>query len=452
MSCVNLFPHQEAALQRAEGLNRVAFYHDMGLGKTYTGAEKMFRLGARVNLLICQKSKIQDWLDHIVDNYEASEHVMVYDITKWKKADWDVFSKDPAMLKDWHGAEKYVMIGNYELVWRRKDLLKLRDFTLMLDERSLIQNKTAKQTKFVLKLQPANVILLSGTPTSGKYENLWTQAHLLGWPISEALYQRQFVNWKKLYIPGGQVIKVVDKVDPYKNVDHLKSKLREYGAQFLKTEDVMDLPEQNFIEVSISNSKEYRKFMMDSIVVVDGLELVGDTNLTKRLYARQLCGIHSKAKLEAFRDLVASTNDRLIVFYNFTDEVKQLVAICEDLNRPTNLISGQIKEYENYEKYSDSVTLVQYQAGAMGLNLQEANKVIYYSLPERSELFEQSKKRIHRIGQKKPCFYYLMICSGTVEEQIYAALKERKDYTDALFKECYGGSWVYSADRDGRGK
>ena len=94
---MTLFPHQRQALDMAEGRNRVAFYHDMGLGKTYTGAEKLVRLGARVNLLICQKSKIQDWINHFVDNYEVSEHLMVYDITKWKKSDWDAFSRDPAI-------------------------------------------------------------------------------------------------------------------------------------------------------------------------------------------------------------------------------------------------------------------------------------------------------------------------------------------------------------------
>ena len=303
----------------------------------------------------------------------------------------------------------------------------------MLDESSLIQNKTAKQTKFILKLQPANVILLSGTPTSGKYENLWTQIHLLGWNISEQLYQRQYVNWKKLHVPGGQVVRIVDKENPYKNVDRLKNKMREYGAQFLKTEEVMDLPEQNFIEISVSSSKEYQKFMKNSIVTVDGVELVGDTNLTKRLYARQLCGIYSKEKLEAFRNLVESTNDRIIVFYNFTDELIKLLRICDEVGKLASVVNGQTKCLEQYETNESSVTFVQYQAGAMGLNLQKANKIIYYSLPERSELFEQSKKRIHRIGQEKPCFYYLMMCKNTVEEGIYDALKMRRDFTDELF-------------------
>ncbi len=71
----------------------------------------------------------------------------------------------------------------------------------------------------------------------------------------------------------------------------------------------------------------------------------------------------------------------------------------------------------------------------MGLNLQKANHMIYFSLTDKSELFEQSKKRIHRIGQENPCFYYLMICSNTVEEDVMKALETRRDYTDELFKK-----------------
>ena len=50
--------------------------------------------------------------------------------------------------------------------------------------------------------------------------------------------------------------------------------------------------------------------------------------------------------------------------------------------------------------------------------------------------FEQSKKRIHRIGQKQTCFYYLMLCRGSIEERILKTLEERKDFTDELFEEC----------------
>lgn len=392
------------------------------------------QLGAKTNLIVCQKSKIQDWVEHFQKHYNYNAEV--FDLTK-------VFY--PFLFAE--KLEIKIGIINYELAWRRPDLLKLRDFTLMLDESSLIQNRKAQQSKFVLKMgsNAKNVILLSGTPTAGKYENLWTQCKLLGWNISESAYNSQFVNWKtqKIGWLNPKIIRVVDKENPYKNVDRLKAKLREHGAQFLKTEDCFELPEQTFVEVNVSKHPKYDKFMQDSIVTVNGLELVGDTSLTKRLYARQLCGSHNMTKLQAFREILQSTNERLIVFYNFTAEYEQLKEICKIYDKPYSVVNGSKKDLTAYDEHSNSVTLIQYQAGAMGLNLQKANKIIYFTLPERSELFEQSKKRIHRIGQNQPCFYYVMMCKDTVEPHIYSTLKQRKDYTDELFKEldefCGGG-------------
>ena len=377
-------------------------------------------IGNRTNLIICQKSKIEDWHNHLLTNYS---NIKVYDLTHTKS--FEAFMSDAGFK---------VGLINYELAWRRKELLNLKDFTLMLDESSLIQNQKAKQSKFILRLAFCSVILLSGTPTSGKYENLWTQIHLLGWNISEDVYNRQYVNWVNKDF-GEFIHKIIDKDNPYKNVDRLKSKLREHGAVFMKTEDCFDLPDQTFINQYVPTTKEYWKFMKDSIITVDDTELVGDTTLTKRLYAKQLCGQYNGYKLEAFKELAESTQDRLIVFYNFNAELDALKNICSTLERPVSEVNGHCKDLTAYEQESNSVTLIQYQAGAMGLNLQKANKIIYFTLTDKSELFEQSKKRIHRIGQDKPCFYYVMICKGSVEEDILTTLEMRKDFTDELFIE-----------------
>lgn len=37
---MQLFPHQQKALDLTAGKNRVAYYLDMGLGKTFVGGEK----------------------------------------------------------------------------------------------------------------------------------------------------------------------------------------------------------------------------------------------------------------------------------------------------------------------------------------------------------------------------------------------------------------------------
>lgn len=426
---MKLYEHQKQALEATRGLSRVAYYLDMGLGKTYVGSEKMRELDYRVNLIVCQKSKIKDWIDHFESNYECP---MIFDLTKPKQ-----FKK--FTLNAFYGEAPMIGIINYELAWRRYELLSLNCFCLLLDESSLIQNAKAKQTKFIMRLTPSAVILLSGTPTAGKYENLWTQAHLLGWNITERTYKSHFINWKKINVGAGLSFITIDRENPYKNVDRLKSKLREHGAVFMKTDEVLDMPEQNFIVQNVPTSAEYKHFMKTGYVqVFDELEIVGDTRLTQRLRARKLCGQYSREKIKAFEELLESTNDRLIVFYNFTDELYELLKITENKRRRVSVINAKTKDLYNYEKYEDAVTFVQYQAGAMGLNLQKANKVIYFTLPERSELFEQSKKRIHRIGQSKPCFYYILQCENSIEEDIYQTLLERRDYTDELFKTVQG--------------
>ena len=107
----------------------------------------------------------------------------------------------------------------------------------------------------------------------------------------------------------------------------------------------------------------------------------------------------------------------------------------ESFKRPFSIVNGKTKDLRAYEEWDNSVTFVQYQAGAKGLNLQKANKIIYFSPTEKCEDYMQSLKRIHRIGQEKPCFYYRLITKNTIEKDIYKAVESGVDYTDELFKE-----------------
>ena len=424
---MQLYDHQVKCLDETQNKNRVAYYLDMGLGKTYVGSEKMVQLGAKVNLVVCQKSKINDWCEHLKNNYEFGQ-LIVADLSNKKQ--WDVFFKYLEHPTNFTSHCLFVGVINYDLIWRRPKLATLTDFTLMLDESSLIQHETSNRTKFITKkLHPDNVILLSGTPTGGKYETLLSQINLLGWNIKEDLFWNQYIDWEWNETDDGFWQK---KINGYKNVDRLKRKLRQHGCVFLKTEEVMDLPEQMDIKINIPITKEYEDFRKNDIVVVDGQELVGENLLTQMLYQRQLCSMYNPNKIEAFKDLVQSTEDRLVVFYNFNDELDALMQVANECQRPFGAVNGSHKNPEMlYPQHS--ILFVQYQAGAMGLNLQLANKIIYFSPPLSSELFEQSKKRIHRIGQKETCFYYYLVCKNSIEQSIYNTLSKRKDYTDKLF-------------------
>lgn len=419
---MNLFEHQKKALEQTAYQNRVAYYLDMGLGKTFVGSEKMDKLEAKINLIVCQKSKVRDWIEHLFTYYGQ---YLIYNLTD--KIELEKFLRWNSGLFN----KNIVGVINYDLIFRRPELSKLKDFTLILDESSLVQNENSKRSRFILKkLNPTNVILLSGTPTGGKYEKLWSQCKLLGWNISKKAFWDTYIEYH-FDDRNGFPFQVVDG---YKNVERLKRKLREHGAVFMKSEEVFNLPAQIDSNIYVPTTKEYRKFRKDAIITFDNQDFVGDTTLTKMLYERMLCGFANIEKLNALRDLLESTDDRIIIFYNFQNELVKLIEICIDLERPVSIVNGDTKDFSKYEKSENSVILIQYQAGAMGLNLQKANKIVYFTPSLSSELFEQSKKRIHRIGQNKTCFYYYLICRNSIEERIYRSLAMRRDYTERLFE------------------
>ena len=145
---VTLFEHQRRGLTETEAFNRVAYYWDMGTGKTFVGSEKLMELNGRVNLVVCQKSKIDDWIEHFNAYYPEC---ITYNGTK---------TECLKRFIEYPYSEKQICVINYELLFRRPELKTVKYDTLMLDESSLIQNDTAKRTKFILSLETESVMLV----------------------------------------------------------------------------------------------------------------------------------------------------------------------------------------------------------------------------------------------------------------------------------------------------
>lgn len=431
---MRLFDYQRSALTRLEGKKRVAIYHDMGLGKTYTGAEKLLEETKGHSLVVCQKSKVQDWVDH----FEANTPVIAVDA-----AYPNGYAHMLLVMEYPNDFPQTVFVINYDLIHRRAGLLDCHFGGIIFDESSLLQNEKSKRTKAAMKLAKNTdvLVLLSGTPTDGKYERLWTQLHMLGWEISKSMYWKQYVNY---HVDTSQGFPIIT-VRGYKNVDRLVSKMHELGCDFLKTSEALDLPEQRFITVECPATPELKRFRKKGIVQMpDGTEIVGDSTFAALTGERMLAGALSKCKLDALKSILEGTSERVVVFYNFKSECDQISALCDLMDRPHCEINGYGHDLTAFER-DGCVCIVQYQAGAMGLNLQAARYTVYYSPPLSSSLFEQSKKRTHRVGQTQACTYYQLMTVGSVECDIYRNLAKRRDYTDALFEKwgCkFGGGKV----------
>lgn len=72
---MELFEHQKKALSETEQFNKVGYFLDMGLGKTFVGSEKAIKgFKQNVVLVVCQHSKIDDWVSHFKTNYATHDH------------------------------------------------------------------------------------------------------------------------------------------------------------------------------------------------------------------------------------------------------------------------------------------------------------------------------------------------------------------------------------------
>ena len=103
---------------------------------------------------------------------------------------------------------------------------------------------------------------------------------------------------------------------------------------------------QNVQTLDIDTIPEYKKFMKNGIVKIGDEEIDGDNNLTKMLYARQLCSVYNKDKMRALEELLAQAGDEpVLIFYNWTAEFEKIKELCEKSKKPISVVNGQKKDF-----------------------------------------------------------------------------------------------------------
>ncbi|MFQ8652566.1 DEAD/DEAH box helicase [Hominilimicola sp.] len=374
----------------------------------------------------------------------------------WER-DTELFDDlDQEILKD------NITLINYDKVWRgdKKSPYYKKFGCIVLDEAHMIKNRTSRRSKFILKIacMADYRYILTGTPVSnGQLENIWSLYCFLdpymerGYP-----YSRIFGGSYKTFQDRYCILNMYHKPSSYIHVRELQDIINEYSYRVKKV-DCLDLPEKlpdEIIKVDCAEKALYKKLSTESAILE--YEILAENPLSRLVKLRQLCSGHIKLesgemlevkneKLSILQELIEGYEDdkKLVIFAEFKYSISQISALLRRLKIKHVVLDGEQKNKAIWRDFQSDKTIrvivCQYQTASAGIDLFASDTIIYYEPTLRSNTLEQSRDRIHRTGQHRPCSYIHLLTKGTVEVDIYRALAGYSDFSEKLFVEYMEG-------------
>ena len=300
---------------------------------------------------------------------------------------------------------------------------------VVFDECHYIKNPTSKRGKAAINLTKISThfLLLSATPSSNGWGDTIAYMIMFGHYKNKTEFIRKHGIYTQIDYGHGPVNVVTD----YRDQERLQELYQSFSIKLSKDE-ALDLPPIVFEKVHFKPSKEYLTIKKDRVLDDELFDNIGKLQHGLRYYANQ------KDKLKYTEMLLEGTAENIIIFYNYKEEKEQLKKIASKLDKTLFEASGQATKLptkDQWPQLKNSVTLVQYQAGSAGIELQYANIVIFYTPTYSYQDYEQALGRCYRNGQDKKVTVYQYQTLRTIEMSIYKALANKKDFTEDLFRK-----------------
>src|SRR5271154_4344545 len=130
------------------------------------------------------------------------------------------------------------------------------------------------------------------------------------------------------------------------------------------------------------------------------------------------------------------TNDKIVLISNYTQTLDIFERLCRSRAYGCFRLDGKIngnKRQKLVDRFNDPegeefVFLLSSKAGGCGLNLIGANRLVLFDPDWNPAADQQAPARGWRDGQKKTCFVYRFLGTGTIEEKIF----QRQSHKQAL--------------------
>lgn len=283
------------------------------------------------------------------------------------------------------------------------------------------------------------MIFLSGTPFPESYSQVYHQF----WVSKNTPFNRyvNFYKWAKDFVNVKQRHLGYAKVNDYSdaNYDKIKPIIDKYLLTFtqkeagFETEVIEHILHCDMLPVTYSLCDKLKKDL-----VVEGKDevILADTSVKLQMKLHQMYSgtvkfesgnskILDYSKAEFIKEKFK--NNKIGIFYKFKEEYNALKEIFKD-----NL-TDDLTEFNT----TDKNIALQIQSGREGISLREADYLVYYNIDFSAVSYWQSRDRLTTMERKKNDIYWVF-SKGGIEDKIYRAVQQKKDYNNRLFKKDYG--------------
>jgi SNF2 family DNA or RNA helicase len=347
------------------------------------------------------------------------------------------------------------------------DFLRQGPTTLVVDESTCIKGHDAKQSRFVvegLAHLAKRRRILSGLPSPNNPLDLYQQFAFLDQRIlghmSFYSFRARYAVMKKIKVPPFN--RMVDVVVGYRDVEDIRDKIAPHAFR-QRLADCYDLPPKMYLRHDVEMSEEQAKIYA-SIKEFACAALGGEHHVTATMVITQmmrlhqvLCGhtvsdagvvvdIKERRTAELLEVLEETREDgKAVVWVTYDADVKKVSQAIREKFGATSVArfwGGNFDEREEEERRFKEDPSCRFMvatpaAGGRGRNWAVADLNVYYSNSYSLEHRAQSEERPQAVGKTQSVAYVDLICRGTVEEKIIAALRNKIDLATAITGDDY---------------
>jgi len=433
---LRLRPYQEDAADFLYENDRAMILAPVGAGKT------AITLTAMKAML--DDGHVKRWL--VVAPKRVCTDVWPVEAPKWSDITPALAVGTPSQRAAAIRGDASVVVINYDNLDKLEDLSGFDG--IVFDELTRLKNPGGKRFKALEKLlAPINVRWgLTGSFTSNGLEDVFGQCKivdqtLLGRAKGAFMQQyficinRDFGQWTPAH---GALEQVMQRIRP--------------ATYVLEPGEYKDkLPPCHVVEVRVTldnrtpydeMKREYvARFKNDMVVaqnagaVTSKLQQMASGFAYNRGAAVESIWFSSH-KFDRLEELLAE-NQRAntIIAYSYLEELAELKR-----RFPHAQTMDDDNVIERWNRGEVELLLAHPKSAGHGLNLQHGGcHMVFLSLPWSLELYEQTVGRLHRSGQTRDVWVYVMLTDNTIDERIWAALHDKRSVSDLALEELKNG-------------